>query len=274
MIEFVREAIRPRLVAASKKLTAAAVYEILATENAIADFATCDIHGKRCRWPVSSDIHTAGTPCIDWSKMPGGSHAGLEGKTALAMTTWICQRRRARERVVCHEKVPGFLFSILTNALGDLYIVQSLVVDLKHCGIPGRRKRRFTLMVLRDVARTATPWSELFVSKCIRTLNVNFALFLLASEDEVDAEVAWLQTRRDFVRDSQHRDDMDVQAHRCMSALTVKELRWLRLYRSQWPHCIYTMSQDPLAMPNHSTDQLIQTQTIRMGMMFYDNLSR
>ena len=56
-------------------------------------------------------------------------------------------RRLIQEAILLHENAEQFDPRVLTEWLGDIYIVMSVMIYLDALGVPCRRPRRVTLLV-------------------------------------------------------------------------------------------------------------------------------
>ena len=99
----------------------------------------------RCRGvccSTRSDIHTAGSPCQDFSVQ--GKGEGWSGKRATCF--WV---RHLRHLIVIHENVCGFGKSECESLLGDLYYIIRVETEVVELGWPEHRKRQLLFMLLK-----------------------------------------------------------------------------------------------------------------------------
>ena len=267
--EFIEPKLRDQLLGeAAKKLSAKALFALLSRPGAVTEQACCVRHGRMCKWPRAT-LHVAGTPCVDWSRMPGAKKMGLQGKAQVPFIVWVVLRKICREPIICHENVESFDVGCLIDMLGDLYNIESVVMEFSELGYPIRRCRRITLLWLKSVT-VHTPWSHEFVARCHRSCRISYLDLMIARPYELEAEYEWAATRKNIVQESDQRDADDVRGHIAMGYLTLTELKWYREYHRGWPNCAYMMSQDPIAMPNVSQVSVMQCQTCNQGMIFAD----
>ena len=104
--------------------------------------AQCEVHGIRCNVIANGAalVHTAGTPCIDFSDM--GDKLGLLGMTMAYLLTWTGQRRQIQEPVVLQECVEGFSDWILLDEL-PMYYVDWCIFSPSDLGWPIARRRKW-----------------------------------------------------------------------------------------------------------------------------------
>ena len=90
-----------------------------------------------------STIAIGGTPCVDFSSF--GSSEGVEGRTLIHLIVWIEQRRLLSDTIWVHENVPSFAVDLLRKLLGDVWIIETMVISPVSMGWPIRRPRRWTV---------------------------------------------------------------------------------------------------------------------------------
>lgn len=147
---------------------------------------------KVCVYDIG-DIHLAGTPCTDFSKM--GALAGVDGPTLCATMCWVGMRRLLQEPVVVHENVASFPISFLLELLGDIYIIQSVIVCPSHLGWCIVRERRITVLLHKHrVTAILLDWS-LAVPLFHRVCMWSWREFFCASDAEQKAELKWASSR-------------------------------------------------------------------------------
>ena len=152
----------------------------------------CKLHGN-CE-TLRADVHVAGPPCIHYSPM--GLRRGLVGGTSLCFLCWVAQRRRLRERAILHENVPEFKVEILERFFSDLYILQTVVFNSAYLGHACNRTRRLTWMLLKSevVLPIQQPWPET-IPLFFRTLRMSWEAYLIADDEELNAEIEWSRNR-------------------------------------------------------------------------------
>ena len=111
----------------------------------------------RCECPVFPScagrltVACAGTTCTSFSSM--GKQYGWFAKSSIIFLAWAYEQLRARPTVIVHECVPSFDIAHLVTVFGALYLIRSLVICPSDLGVPVRRKRRWTILVLRSALR-------------------------------------------------------------------------------------------------------------------------
>ena len=199
---------------------------------------------------------------------------GINGDTLLAFATWVCLRRVLRESAIIHENVKGFDVAILRKWLGDIYLVETLLLNVEELGLPEVRIRRITILLLKEGVQRSRPWNDAFVQPVFRDCHLHFSAIMLASPEEIRRDIAQAARRESTVGKSVHAADKDCRGHPAIQDLSCTELKLLRTYRRIAPGCVYMMSQDPVKMPNFSSPFRLQTQTHSQGMMLVDRAHR
>ena len=135
--------------AASQELTPTQLYDKgLHHTTLILEGRACAAHVGRCTCTLKrSDVHIAGTTCVDHSSY--GSCSGDEGKNVKFFLIWSALMRQLCPCIILHENVAGFGTVALSEALADLYVVCASVSCASLMGYPIRRKRQMTILVLK-----------------------------------------------------------------------------------------------------------------------------
>ena len=111
------------------------------------DRQPCAVHGRAGCTLRHSDIHVAGTTCVDHSNY--GSCKGDEGKNVKLFLIWCALMKQLLPFVILHENVAGFGTTALTETLGALHIICSSVSCSSVMGYPIRRKRQMCILILK-----------------------------------------------------------------------------------------------------------------------------
>ena len=118
--------------------------------------AYCVKHGRDCpvfptpherdRWPVS--MACAGTTCTSWSTM--GKKNKWLANSAIVFLLWAHEQLAHRPTFIIHECVAEFDISQLIMVFGALYLLRSFVFCPTDVGLPARRPRRWSLLILKS----------------------------------------------------------------------------------------------------------------------------
>ena len=95
-------------------------------------------------------LNISGSPCTDYS--PLGLQAGTQGPTVLVLLTFLLLVRIHKPLMMVHENVirqPLWLFNF---CLGDLYRIDSIVLEPPMFRHPISRRRRYLVASLRRAA--------------------------------------------------------------------------------------------------------------------------
>ena len=103
---------------------------------------------------------------------------------------------------------------MIDKALGDLYVHANKVLCPTTLGWPCTRKRVYGILILREVfggydvprprifgsswgamAQRVQEDMEIFLEMFLRRCDISFEVFLLATQEEIDAEVTWMKSR-------------------------------------------------------------------------------
>lgn len=156
--------------------------------SAITACAPCLVCGDDCVYGTA-DMNVSGPPCTDWSTQ--GLRDGAWGATWLATCVYFMQRRQCREKALVHENVPPFMVSILQDMLGDLYIVQTLILCPSVYGWPIARRRRITILLLRSELEACICPYDQCTEALRRHCTYSWMEFLIASSKELMTELEW-----------------------------------------------------------------------------------
>ena len=154
--------------------------------------------------PACADCHVAGTECVAWSSQ--GKREGASGPRVLAWWVWVARRRQIQEPFFYHENVGQFPLSILIEELGELYFIDernSAVCDAANHGNSYTRASRLTIAVHRREMMSCLPIQRnldtdgfvAFERECRRQCGFTWQTYFLAEEPELQAELAWANTR-------------------------------------------------------------------------------
>ena len=94
--------------------------------------AWCVKCGKEC--PIShTDVHRAGTPCVDHSTFNQNRQA-FDGSKAKLFYLWVAFMFTVRPMVIFHENVTSFGEAELRDHLGKVYVIVRIVTFPSHLG--------------------------------------------------------------------------------------------------------------------------------------------
>ena len=281
--EFISEEIRRGVMNAAAKhhWTMTELVKTLLQPGAITRSATRKRCGRLCCIPTSS-LHIAGTPCVDFSSMPGGSRLGAIGSAAVPYFTWLGLRVLLQENIIVHENVVGFPIELLSDYLGHIYVVFTLVMSLCKMGWPGRRERRITLLIHKRKVQVRLPWTPALVQRCERKCTICFRQWLLADTNELEQERAWAMRRSHSapyeprLGDAEgYMEKPEVVNNKMLQSLGVTEYTRLMSYRARWRHCAYVLNQDPDSGCGMKSDQTVfMTQIRNQGLIWVDSHMR
>ena len=272
---------RVMLAADSGQLSVQQLAEAVLQPGAVKPVAECVVCGSpQCVVPKSA-CHIAGTPCVDFSPMPGASGKGALGSSGLPYFCWLALRLLLQEGCIIHENVENFDIQLLTRYLDRLYIVTTAILHLPSLGFPIRRTRRLTICVHRSKVVVRLPWSVTVAHQCQRRCAIDFVAFMIADASEIEEERKWAAGRKQQKKGCRKVVDVpalmeaaDVRDSRMVQALNETEMKHLRTYRKKWPQCAYMLGQNPLAVAAHSTKSVLMCQIKNQHITFVDGMDR
>lgn len=158
--EFLNPLIRGTVFAKVEKgITVEDLWSILRAPACVLSEAECQVCSSSCSM-LQSSFHCAGSPCTDYSKMPGGLQKRTAGQTILPTLVWASLCLNLEHHIILHENVDSFPVELLEFLFACAYIITSCVVDLVSLGFPCRRRRRITILIHKTMLRMpSVQWS-------------------------------------------------------------------------------------------------------------------
>ena len=175
-----------------------------------------------------------------------GKPVGQRCSEYFVLLAWIAQRALLQEEAIVHENVPNFMVALLQQTLGKYYVISSIVMDSAEFGIPNDRRRRITFLRHKRtlVANTCTLGD--FVAMCRRGCEATWEMFLIASQAELEEELAWARNRPSSRSHSQE----NTSGMHFVDALTQSEKNSLENYMERWPgNAVANLNQNPERHP-------------------------
>ena len=274
--EFINDFIRGTVLAkASAGASMETLWEFVTAPNVVGATAECQVCGGHCAM-MQSSFHCAGSPCIDYSTIPGALQQRDCGSTLLPTLVWAALCRQLGHHIIIHENVESFPVSMLEFMFQDLYMIMTAILNLVALGFPCRRRRRITIMIHKKVVRLPTAfWSDAWIQRYHRQLAISFRKFLFATSQELEKELAWARKRTNLGKDSdKYTNAPDIQRSRFVQVLTLWEIENLRKYRKRWPGCAYMLGQDAIKAPARSDRLAMMCETKSQDLIFSDEDER
>eukprot|EP00973_Karenia_brevis_P005292 724408-Karenia_brevis.AAC.1 len=81
-----------------------------------------------------------------------GARTGDEHMSVVAFMAWVALRLALQQAVIVHENVEGFDMDLLRDSLGEIYDIQTCVLDAVDFGWPVRRVRRYSVLTHKKKA--------------------------------------------------------------------------------------------------------------------------
>ena len=153
-------------------------------------------HCCNCRhdWPFAKLV-VAGSPCIDFSSL--GKLKREHGSTTTYLLIFAVHRFRLREHSVILENVELFKPKLLRRIFGQVFNIDTVVLNLSDFGAAARRKRRYSILTPRGDVLLKRPLTEL-VSFLGRQKGAQHSChdYFMASDRELGLELQWAASRR------------------------------------------------------------------------------
>ena len=112
----------------------------------------CTKHGAWCVMR-RAHVNVSGTPCIHHSTM--GKKEKMKGKSNRVYYVWARQRREVQEPIFVLENVGQFGEEETQRCLGDLYVIERVMVNCNEQGFCSVRYRQYLVGVLRDFLKAS-----------------------------------------------------------------------------------------------------------------------
>ena len=113
-----------------------------------------------------------------------GKQDKKEGKSMIHIAAWFGMRRMLREPVLVVEESNRFDPKIYGEWLGDIYYIQTQVVDPTHFGWCGRRQRLWAVMLLKDCLLSPPLLMVDVINYYKRELQATWDVLLVAVREE------------------------------------------------------------------------------------------
>ena len=211
---------------------------------------------------VHTFLHVAGPSCVDFT--PQGGRNGQWGDSFAATFVWICLVRFFRFQAIIHENVEGYNLAFMELCLGDWYVFQSVVWDPSQHGFPIYRPRRITIILSKEAINgTLSPFT--WMQKiCRRRLVADWKLFLVATLEDLEAELQWCMNRPTSTHKKPNLALISASQRKIRSenkyarVLTTQDLEFLEQYRTRFgglgSNMVCYLNQHPLNHQQVSCD--------------------
>ena len=181
----------------------------------------------------------------------------LAGPTMPFLFTWIAMRLQLREEIVLCENVEDFPVSVLQSTLGQVYVISTIVVCSHGTfGLPVLRKRRYTVLTLRDSVRLTRPLADVktLLSRR-RSTEFTWKEYLTAGRYELANELAWASKRPKATGPILPIEDKDA----FVNALTPEENKSRKNYLKIASNCAVSLAQRPEHRLGKSSESVLHT---------------
>ena len=251
--------------------------KVFRTGKAVCNKAKCLVHTVGtglCACAVAT-LHIAGTPCPAYSSQRRGVIDVAGRIDFLAFLTWAAHRRLLQEAWIIHENVKKFSMQLMELLLGDMYIIQSVVLDVHSLGFPAERIRRFTILRHKRtvIVSPEGPEGRHPVFDCLQTFfdlfkrpsEAHWGIYFVAGDDELQAEIDYASRRptsRWHVEGLENISDFE-------KALNHMEHNFLDGYKQICPDGVAALEQNPFENKTCNTGKdSLMTLTAQGGVLW------
>ena len=241
--------------------------------GAVRATAPCLKHGCLCPY-VHSDGHVQGSPCTDFSAR--GNRLETAGPTICYWLAWTALMLLVRPVWMLCENVEQFPVQIVHDMFQHLYDVSSVVLCGTNFGKPVRRRRRYTLLVLRSRATLSRPLSSVTDFHRPRSPDHTWHNYKCAVRGEQLAELRWAYGRKTNTAVTKLDTVSEFTREHWHNALLPAEQERLRNYLSghDCSKSVISVGQDPLVSPTYSGAQVLHCITRSCHIMWAEPWGR
>ena len=242
--------------------------------GAVRNSAHCMRHGRHYTYRHTTG-HIQGSPCTVFSAR--GAQLGTCGPTICFWLAWAALMLLVQPVWMLCENVEQFPVSIVEAMFSFCYNVSSVVLCGTSFGKPVRRRRRYTLLVLRSVASLCRSLSD--ISTFRRELGDDHTLhdYKTAERGELLAELRWAHARKSNTSGNVHLDRVNTfTSEQFLSGLLDAEKERLDNYIADHngSEVVVSVGQDPKVSPTTSTPTILHCITRSCHIMWCQRWGR
>ena len=145
-----------------------------------------------------TELHRAGLTCHAWAGF--GKHDGTSGKSMVHIASWFAIRRYTEDTIIIVEEAEKFNTKLLDDGLGDLYVIETCVLDPQLFGVPARRPRCWAICYHRGLVECVVGNIKNIIPLfCRQVRNITYRSFMIAGEmfpSELEMELQWSLSRK------------------------------------------------------------------------------
>lgn len=241
----------------------------------------------------SSDVHVAGTPCVDFSLR--GNQMQELGPAFLVFLCWCAHRREQQEAVIVQENVTAFPVQLLIDLLGDIYDIQSACINPASLGFPSQRSRQWVVMrhrtktcgfslsldvfsklfqapllfgAFHDLRNTMPGWSVYFQNTVESAFYMLQELHWACSRRESSFDANTAMPTLDQFNDAVLKNSFETISAWFYNALTLAEQEQIVEYRAILPNMAYSLNQKADFSATASTWETLHTVIKNAGIIW------
>ncbi|CAJ1358887.1 unnamed protein product, partial [Effrenium voratum] len=205
----------------------------------------CVLHQKECVVEPCREAY-AGFPCVSWS--PQGSRQRDDSEDFDCWCAMAALVLDVEDDCVIVECSHMYDTSILAEAWNPKYASFFVVIDAMNFGTASRRQRMWGACVSRSTITQS--WSSLqnvipMFYRCVAA-SFDFSHYLIATRDELDAELKWAMTRPKSLASGKSLDELKRSPRPFWEALTAKEQEFeLKYAKVHQPSVARSLNQNP-----------------------------
>ncbi len=240
-----------------------------------------------------SRYHMAGTPCVDFSLR--GLGLGELGECFLCFLAWASARREQQEQVILQENVKEFPDSLLVRVLGDMYYVDSALLNPSEFGFPVERVRKYVILRHKlktvafsspwgcfaglfkapllfgnytpDMAKDFPAWDVFFQSEKHMKHMLQELLWAIGRPDSLAADAGCAFESVETLAQAWSEDKEKV-LDEFKKSLNDGETGFLETYQTTFQNVVYSLNQNPKHSNTHSSWRTLHTITKNAGIMW------
>lgn len=238
---------------------------MIRSRKAVQPFAFCIVHKRVCRVDRASSM-IAGTPCVGFSSM--GPCMMDEDRSVEHLMAWAGLCLLLLFPHIWHENVKNCRKEFLEMLFEGFYDIDELLTSPTAFGMPSRRVRWFRSLTLSGKAHTILAPLSVCPSMFGREVNCTFEIYLAATTEELEEELAWARRR---VGSNAGTESFDVRSPNAFrEALTAFETNNLAKYENKFGKTVaFQLNQDASTMPMTSSEDELLTVVRNCGLIWY-----
>ncbi|CAJ1389428.1 unnamed protein product, partial [Effrenium voratum] len=234
----------------------------------------CVLHQKECVVEPCREAY-AGFPCVSWS--PQGSRQRDDSEDFDCWCAMAALVLDVEDDCVIVECSHMYDTSILAEAWNPKYASFFVVIDAMNFGTASRRQRMWGACISRSTITQS--WSSLqnvipMFYRCVAA-SFDFSHYLIATRDELDAELKWAMTRPKSLASGKSLDELKRSPRPFWEALTAKEQEFeLKYAKVHQPSVARSLNQNPDKHGQASQGRVLHAMIKNCGVVWLPSADR